>query len=81
MFFEFLSDLKKCADEDQHHFVVDFENIFPDAENDTAEFTNDRDDVFGVVSLLLVSVSLEDDIPINGARLDPSAQLEQELTT
>jgi hypothetical protein len=71
-------NVKQRANEDEYHLVVYFLDIVPDAEDDSAHFSCDRDSVLGVVHAVFLRLSLGDKLPVDDAGLDLVAKADEE---
>lgn len=68
------------ADEDKDHLLVERGDIIPDHEDDGTKLTGNRDGVLGVHLLVFIGDSFSDKVPVDHARLNSSAQLDEHLT-
>ena len=71
-------DVEQGADEDQDHLVVDFLDVVPDTEDDSAHLPCNGDGVLGVVHAVYLGLALSDKLPVDDARLDLVAETNEE---
>ena len=68
------------ADEDKDHLLVELGDVVPDAEDDCAEFTGDRDSVLSVQLLVFIGLAFGHQVPVHDTGLDVGGELDEQLT-
>jgi len=60
--------------------LIDVNDIFPNAENNSSKLSSNRDNILGIVNFLFFVSTVHDNVPVDCSWLNSSKELEKELT-
>ena len=66
------------ADEDEDHLLVEVGDIVPNKEHNGTKLTSNGDCVLGVQTLVFISLTWSNQVPVNDSWLDGSSQLDEQ---
>lgn len=74
---QFGLNLVHRGEENQHLLGVDIDEVLPDAENNCAESSSDRNGILSVVLTIILRDAFGDDVPVDGSWLDGGTKVDQ----